>query len=210
MESFLKKPFDRSFTVIPGRLWGGAYPGAKDPVKMQQKIDGLLSCGVKAIINLMEADEADHDGHPFVPYEPWLKGHDIAILHLPIPDVSVRDTEGMDEIMYYLHHCVRRVPTYIHCWGGHGRTGTVIGSFFVDAAILNGDQALQALQIARSLSKDPSLHKPAPQTMPQRKTVLEWTTWESRHGFHPYDTMDTDLQPAAEMWQRLVTEHGKT
>ncbi|MFH1115578.1 MAG: hypothetical protein V1792_16845 [Pseudomonadota bacterium] len=212
MDSFLNKPFAKSFTMIPGRLWGGAYPGDRDPYEMQRKIEGLLKCKVKAIINLMEADEVDHEGLPFVPYEPLLKGKGVTVLHLPIPDVSVRDADGMDEIMYHLHDCVRRVPTFVHCWGGRGRTGTVVGSFFIDAGILTGEQALHAVHIARSLSEEPFLHKPAPETMRQRKTVLEWTTWESRHGTHPYPSSDDgayDIRPATEMWRRLVREHGE-
>lgn len=211
--SFLKKPFDKSFTVIPGRLWGGAYPGSQDPEEMQRKIDGLINCDVKAIINLMENREVDHDGLPFVPYEPLLEGKGVTVIRLPIQDVSVPTTAGMDQIMKHLHNFVRRGPAFVHCWGGRGRTGTVIGSFFVDAGILTGEQALVALDIARHLSEELCRDQPAPQVSSQFAMVRKWTTWESRHGFHPYDAMDTgcyDLQPAAEMWRRLVAEHGKT
>jgi hypothetical protein len=42
MDSFLKKPLDKSFTVIPGRLLGGTYPGDRNPHVMERKKKGKL------------------------------------------------------------------------------------------------------------------------------------------------------------------------
>ena len=64
----MTKPFDRSYWVIPGKLLAGTYPGDKDPAEARRKLQGLLDCGVRHVINLMEKDEVDHSGRLFVPY----------------------------------------------------------------------------------------------------------------------------------------------
>ena len=37
---------------------------------MALKLQGLLDCGIRCVINLMEPDERDHDGLPFLDYAP--------------------------------------------------------------------------------------------------------------------------------------------
>ncbi len=41
--------------------------------KGQAKLKGLLDCGVRCIVNLMEEDEFGHDGESFVEYERTIK-----------------------------------------------------------------------------------------------------------------------------------------
>jgi len=65
----LRIPFGRSYWVSPGLLLAGSYPGDKSRDIAEQKLQGLLACGIRHIINLMEARETDKNGQPFVPYE---------------------------------------------------------------------------------------------------------------------------------------------
>jgi len=67
------KPFGRSFWVIPGKFLAGCYPGSKDLVEASEKLHGLLSCGIRFVVNLMEQHERDHNGDRFIPYEEQLK-----------------------------------------------------------------------------------------------------------------------------------------
>ena len=57
-------PFDRSYWVVPGRLLAGYYPGDRQEEVMTLKLQGLLDCGIRCIINLMEPDETDYKGRP--------------------------------------------------------------------------------------------------------------------------------------------------
>jgi protein-tyrosine phosphatase len=178
--SLLKKPFERSFAVFPNWLWGGAYPGDRDRVVLERKMNGLAECGVKAIFNLMEDDEIDHDGKPFLPYheefEQAVEGNTILYTKLPIPDVGVVSVNTMGTYLDRIHTAVSKVPTFIHCWGGRGRTGTVLGCFLVDSGIASGEEALKYLQRVRLLYKDPKANFPAPETLQQQRMVINWQT----------------------------------
>ena len=60
---------------------------------------------------------------------------------------------------------------YAHCWGGAGRTGTVVGCWLVRHG-LYGDGALA--QIAALRAGSPALWLDSPQTGEQRAMVRGW------------------------------------
>ncbi len=200
MSIFTTKPFDRSFTIIPTKLWGGSYPGSRDPEVMDKNLRGLLELHVGAIINLMEEGEIDHDGKPFVPYEERI--HELApsygytdkeyplCIRMPIPDVGVVSPEVMEQYLNRINWCLRYVPVFIHCWGGRGRTGTVMGCLLANLELVTGEEALVVIRKMRTMSEDPKAHLPAPQTKEQWDMVRNWTSarerfnkkWEGRMG----------------------------
>ena len=59
---------------------------------------------------------------------------------------------------------------YVHCWGGRGRTGTVVGCWLVRHGLDGGD-ALE--QIAR-LRRDLGHGSPSPETAAQCAMVTGW------------------------------------
>ena len=142
---------------------------------MERKIQGLITCGVKTVVSLMEADEVDHDGLPFVSYV----GHFLELggnrwINLPIPDVSTVSPRVMCSYLDTIHEALKNDPVFIHCWGGRGRTGTTIGCFLVDSGIVTGNEALRVIKRARQLYKDPKAAFPAPETKAQIQMVKSW------------------------------------
>lgn len=65
-DDITKRPFPRSYWVVPGRLYAGAYPGDPDAKIMEEKLAALLDCGICRVVNLMEAQEVDHNGRQFL------------------------------------------------------------------------------------------------------------------------------------------------
>ena len=61
--------------------------------------------------------------------------------HFPIPDMGVFG-RGYDEILDAIRESTDRGVVYVHCWGGIGRTSTVVGCLLVDAG-LDADAALE-------------------------------------------------------------------
>ncbi len=57
---------------------------------------------------------------------------------------------------------------YVHCWGGHGRTGTVIGAWLVKEG-MNAKQALDQIKSQRLLSLFGEA--PSPQTPEQIEVI---------------------------------------
>jgi len=59
---------------------------------------------------------------------------------------------------------------YVHCWGGIGRTGTVVGCHLVERG-RTGQEALETIRALRSSVPDLRL---SPETKAQRQMVINW------------------------------------
>lgn len=176
-------PIYRSYWVIPGRLLAGFYPGSKDPVQESANLQALLNAGIRHFINLMDADERDHDGNPFRPYHERLRfmaelqGLDVTWERAAIGDFSVPTQAQMVRILNRIDQAMAlHRPVYVHCWGGIGRTGTVVGCYLARHGIAAGDAAIE--EIRRIRRNDPTAHRISPETAEQRSFVRNWRPGE--------------------------------
>jgi len=172
------KPFSRSYWVTPGRFLAGYYPGDRNKDLMKQKMSGLLACGIQLVINLMEPDEKDHDGLPFVDYAPVLKrltdgGSPVECHRMPIRDLNVPSPEFMVQILDRIDASLNENRfVYVHCWGGRGRTGTVVGCWLVRHGIAEKKTVLEKICELRRF--DSKAHWPSPEMPDQVQMVLSW------------------------------------
>ena len=67
----------------------------------------------------------------------------------------------------------RGQPTYVHCWGGKGRTGTVIGCYIARHGLAVGGGALKRIVFLRRSEETKEID--SPETEPQRVMVRQWT-----------------------------------
>jgi hypothetical protein len=175
-----KIPFARSYWVTSGKFLAGYYPGDRQKEIMTLKLQGLLDCGIRCVINLMEPNERDHDGLPFVNYEPVLKkmaktnGDSPMTCHrMPIRDLNVPSPELMTQILDRIDTSLDENQfVYVHCWGGRGRTGTVVGCWLVRHGIADGMNILEKIQELRHY--DAKAHWPSPEMPAQIKMVRSW------------------------------------
>ncbi len=175
----LAVPFPRSYWVVPGKFLAGYYPGSRDPSTAQRKLEGLLEHGVRHVINLMEEHEHNFSGETFVPYEQQLeniaaKGDiPIKLVHMPIRDTDVPTVEAMVGILNEIDRAILQNPrVYLHCWGGRGRTGTVVGCYLARHGLGVGEAALDLLSTLRQ--NDPISHLASPETEIQAQFVRSW------------------------------------
>jgi hypothetical protein len=176
-------PFARSYWVEPGKLLAGCYPGAKNPKEAEAKLGGLLESGIRLVVNLMEEDEFGHDGEPFVPYEETLHrmakkiGTEVECVRIPIPDLTSPTPALMVTILDRIDQAIsQEKPVFVHCWGGKGRTGTVVGCFLARHGKALGKEALQEIMELRK--NDPTSHQRSPETDSQRRMVKYWRKGE--------------------------------
>lgn len=182
-ENSVRKPFPRSYRVVPGRLYAGAYPGDPDESIMETKLASLLDCGIRRVVNLMEASEVDHHGRLFSDYTEKLRelamerGGDASMARFSIRDVSIPSRALMKEILDHIDRNITEgLPTYVHCWGGKGRTGTVVGCYLARHGIAVGKDALETIKHLRL--PDARSHEPSPETREQCDMVVSWKVGE--------------------------------
>ena len=174
-------PTSSSYWVVDGLLLGGSYPGDHEPKKHEQKIRALLDAGVRLFVNLMEPDETDLRGRPFVPYdEPVLQlCPEGSCVRFPIQDLSIPTAGTMQTILNAIDESMNDSrPVYVHCWGGVGRTGTAVGCWLLRHNLANPTNILEVLMDLRWQDRE-RRHRMSPETADQQRFVKQWPTREA-------------------------------
>ena len=161
--------------VEPGLVMAGEYPLSK--FGGEEKLDLLMDAGVRTFIDLTTPEDE------LRPYRDELldrarkRGIDVRHESHPIPDLGVVELDAYRDIVDLIaaENAAGRA-VYIHCWGGIGRTGTVVGCHLVERH--DGDEPPTVTDILEQISelragtkKD---HRLAPETPDQRAKIAEW------------------------------------
>jgi Swiss Army Knife protein, DSP-PTPase phosphatase domain len=181
-------PIPESYWVEPGRLLAGEYPGERTDDETLRRLQAFVAAGVTSFLDLTEADESFYES--FSAYQ-HLLDRSSRYLRMSIPDLGCPKEQEMLAILDRLDHELAdgRV-VYVHCYGGLGRTGTVVGCWLTRRGF-TGEQALERIPILREAIPDPAWnlspamrqllgdapnagHHLSPQTQQQREFVRAW------------------------------------
>ena len=93
--------------------------------------------------------------------------------HLAIRDCDVPAVAQMQKILDAIDQAsVSGQIVYVHCWGGKGRTGTVVGCYLARQGVAVGEAALKLLsQLTKAAPYDFGY---VPQTPAQCAFVRNW------------------------------------
>lgn len=164
-------PTSRSYWVIPGRLAAGAYP---DPRGSSSKLTQLLDAGVNVFVNLTQDYPGGTDAH-MNRYDIPATDHHAVIVRRQIPDNGVTTEDEMvstlDVIDRYLG---QGCNVYVHCWGGSGRTGTVVGCWLQRHGYAGAGDAIELLRRLRLQGDRKGGYMATPQTAAQHRMVERW------------------------------------
>jgi protein tyrosine/serine phosphatase len=162
-----------AYWVLPGKLLAGGYPGALQESEARRRLRWLLEQGITLSFDLTGIGETLG-----APYERWLQeeadalGRTMNYCHIPIEDMGTPSHEEMIDLLDALDAALEVGQTvYLHCHGGLGRTGTVVGCYLVRHG-RRGEEALT--EIARLRGNLPSGRARSPETGEQREMVLNW------------------------------------
>lgn len=154
--------------VEPGRILAGEYPGHPHDVRARAKLELLVDAGVRTFVDLTIPEDG------LTPYQPVLedvavaRGLELRHVSFPIPDMGVVEDDRYTDVLDLIADGKRSGVVYVHCWGGVGRTGTVIGSLLAAAGV-GYDEVLQRLDTLRAGTS--KAHRSCPENELQRAVL---------------------------------------
>jgi hypothetical protein len=164
-------PFQNCYWVLPGRFLAGEYPRTLDEPSSTKKIAALLQSGVTAFIDLTHPQDSLQPYNHFLESLPSQK---LSYQRFPIRDVSVPvSRQHTLDILNAIDGLLDQDQVvYLHCWGGVGRTGTIVGCWLARHGY-PGHLALVRLQILwQHCAK--SAYRTTPETAEQERYVINW------------------------------------
>lgn len=147
-------PVPGSYWVEAGSLLAGPYPDGPGHV------EALLGVGVDLFVDLTREDEG------WIRY--WLNLPEGRHRRFALWDFAAPSEEAMERVLRFLTEHLRQERTiYLHCKGGRGRTGTVVGCYLVEDG-RTGGEALAAI-------REWCGHPHSPETDEQKDMVRRWS-----------------------------------
>ena len=172
-------PTPRSYWVVEGRLAAGAYPSDKGYTgsgPIPEPLEQLLDAGIGVFINLTQDHPGGTDQH-LTRYDSGVEGRG-EIVRYPIVDEALPEG-GAGEMAVILNRIDAALDdgqnVYVHCWGGSGRTGAVVGCWLRRHGRFAADEVLEGLQALREAGDREGGWKPTPNTPDQAEFIVGWS-----------------------------------
>ena len=171
-------PTHRSYWVVEGRFAAGAYPSRSRPLEPGQIPDvtaALLDAGITCFVNLTEDHPGGGDSH-LTRYQDHVTDSAVVLAH-PIVDVDIPTVDEMIATLDAIDDHLRGGGNvYAHCWGGKGRTGTVVGCWLIRHGYVPPDDPEGGAVVLDGLRGGDSGagHQPSPDTPDQEGFIGDW------------------------------------
>lgn len=168
-----KLPILESYWVEENRFLAGEYPGSSNYGFMRQRIDLFLEAGVNTFVDLTRANELPS-------YETVLKEQtkiynvSTAYHRFAIRDHGVPSSALMTSILNTIDDAIKNVGcVYVHCWGGVGRTGMVVGCYLIRHGYTNQQAVIEVNRLYKT--RPNNLYFPrSPESDEQVEFILNW------------------------------------
>ncbi len=161
-------PFEGAYYVGSQLLVGRNFVG-QTVAETRERVAAMLDAGIGTVVSLVDRSELF-----------WMRRHLLDFDYrecfdwhiFPLRDGAAPSPEQMAKILDVIDAAMAtNRQTYLHCMGGRGRSGTVVGCLLSRHDIARGVGALNKLSEMRFQH---GLFRRSPETEPQRQTVISW------------------------------------
>jgi hypothetical protein len=171
-------PLPRSYWVLPGKLLAGGYPGRGRSGSVGgaegspgAAVNALIDSGVDAFLDLTAPGEDLGAERYDVLLDSAASGRGLSVVRResPLADMTA-ESAAVVKALGDLDSLMEGGKTvYLHCLGGLGRTGTLVGAYLVEKGLAPPDEAVSLINALRA-GTDRSASD-SPQTDEQRRLV---------------------------------------
>jgi len=168
----VRVPYPNTYWVVPGCLLAGEHPGDLTEEFRSTRLSGLIDAGIRIFIDLTLEREME-------PYCTSLRdlaeerGLEVTALRVPIPDRDIPSVATLRCILDVIDRCIaNEEPVFVHCFGGIGRTGTVVGCHLQRHGLTTQNDVMD--KIAELRKSMPIAREVSPHTSEQVRMVERW------------------------------------
>jgi protein-tyrosine phosphatase len=145
---------------VTEQLFFGKYP-------CEEVLQACITLQIKTIVDLTHSE--DH-------LTPYHVPEGMTRICFPIPDMSTAKDNATVTFISTLVESSKQGAMYIHCLGGHGRSGLIMSLLYGRLFAKNGEESLAVIK--ESHSKRQTMHPKmrklgSPQTKAQKKQVIK-------------------------------------
>lgn len=167
-----RPPLPRSYWVLPGKLLAGGYPGrGVADGDAASAVEEIIAAGIDAFLDL--TDEGESLG--VEPYGPRLEG--LLTRRGIAPERRAADMRDMSADPAKVQLACDELDSllssgrsvYLHCLGGLGRTGMIVGSYLVEKGLARPSETVPVIAALRAATDTPAME--SPQTEAQKRLV---------------------------------------
>lgn len=162
------KPIENSFKVMD-RVFAGEYPRTDNEEESAENIQRFCNFGITHFIDLTEEGEMPPYSQMLHPMQKHLR---FPIRNASVP-ASLEEAQKITETIHNIFNEDEMNRVYIHCHGGMGRTGTIVGCLYSEASGRGYDEIMPAIETVFAdcpLSSTCSI----PETDEQRQFIAEY------------------------------------